>query len=201
MAETTLSALERNEFGKGAARRTRRAGLVPAVMHSHGEEPIHISLPGHATYLALRQANAVLDIELGGKSTLTIAREIQRHPVTDVLEHVDLMIVKKGEKIEADIPVRIEGEPKVGLALLDMQELRVRAEALNLPDHIAVSVDGLMDGATVTVGDLELPEGVEPLADLSTLVVTVTVPRMAEEETAAGEDEASEASDDGEETA
>jgi len=182
VVETQLVAEARTEFGKGAARRTRRAGLVPAVMHSRGEMPIHVSLPGHGTYLALRQANAVLEIELDGKKSLTIAREIQRHPVTDVLEHVDLQVVRRGEKIEADVPMRIEGEPVAGIAILDMQELRVRAEALQVPDHIAVSVDGLTEGDVIRLADLVLPANVEALAEPEAVIVTVTVPRVIEEE-------------------
>ncbi|MDR2347882.1 MAG: 50S ribosomal protein L25/general stress protein Ctc [Bifidobacteriaceae bacterium] len=184
MAETILIAQPRTEFGKGAARRTRRAGLVPAVMHSRKEAPIHISLPGHGTFLALRHANAVLTIDLDGEQTLTVAREVQRNPVTDVLEHVDLQIVKVGEKIEATVPLHIEGEPTSGVALLDTQELAVRAEALAVPEVISISVEGMNDGDTVRVRDLELPAGVEPLDHPDTMLVTVTAQR-AEEPTAA----------------
>jgi large subunit ribosomal protein L25 len=177
MAETILNAQARKEFGKGAARRTRRAGLVPAVMHLRRETPIHISLPGHETYLALRHSNAVLTIDLEGERTLTIAREIQRNAVTDVLEHVDLQIIQAGEKIEAAVRLRIEGEPTSGIAILDIQELPVRAEATNVPEVIVVSVDGLGDGDTVRVANLELPEGVEALLEPETGLVTVTAPR------------------------
>jgi large subunit ribosomal protein L25 len=174
VAETILKASHRTEFGKGAARRTRRAGLIPAVMHLHKEAPIHISLPGHEAFLALRHTNAVLTIELDGQQTLTIAREVQRNPISDTLEHVDLQIVKRGEKVEATVPLRIEGEPVSGLAILDIQELTVRAEATNLPEAITVSVEGLNEGDTVRIADLALPEGVEPLEDLTTNLVTVT---------------------------
>jgi len=201
MAETVLNALTRTEFGKGAARRTRRAGMVPAVIHSRGETPVHVSLPGHGAFLALRHANAVMEIDIDGNKTLTLAREVQRHPVTDVLVHVDLMAIKAGEKIEAGVPIRIEGEPTVGLALLDLQELLVLVEATNIPDYIAVNVDGLVDGATVHVKDLQLPEGVEVVTDLEAAVVNVTVPRMEEEETFVEEGEAVEGEEAAEEAA
>ncbi|MDR2567533.1 MAG: 50S ribosomal protein L25/general stress protein Ctc [Bifidobacteriaceae bacterium] len=174
MAETILKAQARDEFGKGAARRTRRAGLVPAVMHDRAETPIHISLPGHEAFLALRHVNAVLTIELDGKQTLTIAREVQRNPITDVLQHIDLQIIKRGEKIEASVPLHIEGEPTTGLAILDSQELHVRAEATNVPEVISISVDGLSEGDTIKVADLILPEGVEVVAEPDVNVVTIT---------------------------
>jgi large subunit ribosomal protein L25 len=184
MAEIIITAQHRTEFGKGAARRTRRAGLVPAVMQSHKEAPIHVSLPGHDTFLALRRANAVLTIDLDGEQTLAVAREIQRNAVTDVLEHVDLQIVKAGEKIEATVPLHIEGEPTSGVAILDIQELAVRAEAMAVPEVISISVEGLNDGDTIRVGSLVLPEGVEPLEDPNTMLVTVTAQRAEETEIA-----------------
>jgi large subunit ribosomal protein L25 len=183
MAETILKVQARTEFGKGAARRTRRAGLVPAVMHSHGDTPIHISLPGHDAFLALRHVNAVLTIDLDGEQTLTIAREVQRNPLTDVIEHVDLQIVTRGEKIEAAVPLHIEGEPTSGLAILDSQELLVRAEATNVPQVISISVDGLNDGDTIKIANLVLPEGVEAVEDPTTNLVTITSPRSDEPET------------------
>ncbi|MDR2252742.1 MAG: 50S ribosomal protein L25/general stress protein Ctc [Bifidobacteriaceae bacterium] len=180
MAESILNAQLRTEFGKGAARRTRRAGLVPAVMHSHRATPIHISLPGHDAYLALRHSNAVLTIDIDGEQTMTVAREVQRNALTDALEHVDLLIVKRGEKIEATVPLHISGEPNTGVAILDIQELAVRAEATNVPEVIAISVDGLDEGDTIRVGDLDLPSGVEALEDSETALVTVTAPRSDE---------------------
>ncbi|MDR0625652.1 MAG: 50S ribosomal protein L25/general stress protein Ctc [Bifidobacteriaceae bacterium] len=183
MAETILKSQPRDEFGKGAARRTRRAGLIPAVMHARGEEPIHISLPGHDAFLALRHANAVLTIEINGAKTLTIAREIQRNPINDVIEHVDLQIIKRGQKIEAAVPLHIDGEPVTGLAILDSQELQVRAEATEVPEVISISVDGLHDGDTIRIRDLVLPEGVEPLDDPDTNVVTITAPQSEQVET------------------
>ncbi|MDR0594614.1 MAG: 50S ribosomal protein L25/general stress protein Ctc [Bifidobacteriaceae bacterium] len=193
MAETILKSTSRTEFGKGAARRTRRAGLIPAVMHSHSDDPIHISLPGHEAFLALRHVNAVLTIELDGQRTLTIAREVQRNPISDQIEHIDLQIVKRGEKIEANVPLHIEGEPNTGLAILDSQELHVRAEATEVPEVISISVEGLNEGDAVKVADLVLPEGVEALDDPDTNLVSITSAQSAEPE--AQESELSESAD------
>jgi large subunit ribosomal protein L25 len=180
VAEISLEARQRTEFGKGAARRTRRAGLVPAVMHSRKEPPVHISLPAHDAFLALRQSNAVLAIQFDGAETLTVAREIQRNALTDRLEHVDLLIVRRGEKIEATVPLHIEGEPTSGVAILDVQEISVRAEATAVPGVISISVEGLSDGDSIRIENLELPEGVEALEDPRTSLVTVTQPRSEE---------------------
>jgi len=189
VAETIIKAQERTEFGKGAARRTRRAGWVPAVLHSPGELPIHVAMPRHDTFLALRQVNAVIEIDLSGKKTLTIAREVQRHPVNDMLQHVDLMVITRGQKIEVDVPIRIEGEPTAGIAVLLLQELHLMAEATNVPEYIAVSIEGLSEGDTKHVKDLELPEDVEVLEDLAAVVVNVTVERMMEEAVPAEDEE------------
>ncbi|MDR1394298.1 MAG: 50S ribosomal protein L25/general stress protein Ctc [Bifidobacteriaceae bacterium] len=183
MAEIVLKAQLRTEFGKGAARRTRRAGLVPAVMHPHKEAPTHISLPGHEAFLALRHSNAVITIDLDGQQTLTIAREIQRNALTDALEHVDLQVIIRGEKIEVNIPLHIEGETVSGVALLDSQDLAVRAEATQVPEVISVSVEGLVEGDVIRIRDLDLPDTVEPLEDPETAIVTVTAERSEEPET------------------
>jgi large subunit ribosomal protein L25 len=139
-------------------------------------------LPGQGAYLALRHVNAVIEIDLNGVKTLAIARETQRNPITDVLQHVDFMIVKRGEKIEAAVPVRVEGEPTQGIAILDIQELLILAEATSIPDYITVSVEGLMDGDNIHVSGLDLPEGVTAVAEDDPVVVTVTLPRTAEEQ-------------------
>lgn len=177
MADATLTAQDRKEFGKGAARRTRRAGMIPAVIHSHGDDPIHISLPAHATGLALRHANALLEIVTGGGTVLALAREVQRNPVKDHIEHVDLQAVRRGEKIEVEVPVRIDGEPLVGIAILDSQTLRVEVEATQIPEVIIVSVDGLGDGETIRAGDLTLPEGASLVSDPDQIVVSISIPR------------------------
>jgi large subunit ribosomal protein L25 len=184
---TVLPAQTRTEFGKGAARRTRRAGLIPAVIHSHGDTPIHLSLPSHATTLALRHANALLEIEVDGDTTLALVREIQRSAVKDTIEHVDLQAVRRGEQIEVEVPVRIEGEPLVGIAIVDTQTLRVLAEATSLPEQITVSVDGLGEGASVHARDLTLPEGVTLVGEEDHILVSVQIPRAEVEPEAEAE--------------
>ncbi|MDR1426878.1 MAG: 50S ribosomal protein L25/general stress protein Ctc [Bifidobacteriaceae bacterium] len=177
MADATLNAETRIEFGKGAARRTRRAGLVPAVIHDRGADPVHISLPAHATGLALRHANALLEIVLGGNTVLALTREVQRHPFRDYIEHVDLQAVKLGEKIEVEVPVHIDGEPLVGIAILDTQNLRVQAEATNIPEAIVVNVDGLGDGEVIRASQLTLPDGASLVGDDDHIVVSISIPR------------------------
>ena len=183
---THLAAKARTEFGKGAARRTRRASLIPATIHSHKETPVHISLPEHATRMALRTANALLEIDIEGvdELVLALAREVQRNPVRDWILHVDLQAVKAGERIEVEVPLRIEGEPTSGIAILDVQTVRVLAEATSLPELIVVDVEGRMDGELVHARDLPLPEGVELISDPQEMVVTITVQRAEIEETA-----------------
>ncbi|MDR1293840.1 MAG: 50S ribosomal protein L25/general stress protein Ctc [Bifidobacteriaceae bacterium] len=194
MADATLTAQDRTEFGKGAARRTRRAGLIPAVIHGAGD-PIHISLPGHATTLALRHANALMEITVGADMVLTLAREIQRNPVRDTIEHLDLRAVRRGQKIEVDVPVHIHGEPLVGIAILDTQNLRIEVEATAIPGEIVVDVDGLSDGETIRASQVSLPEGVSLVGD-DHIVVSVSVPRSElddeQPEEAGGEGESEE---------
>jgi large subunit ribosomal protein L25 len=194
VADATLTAQDRTEFGKGAARRTRRAGLIPAVIHGAGD-PIHISLPGHATTLALRHANALMEITVGADMVLTLAREIQRNPVRDTIEHLDLRAVRRGQKIEVDVPVHIHGEPLVGIAILDTQNLRIEVEATAIPGEIVVDVDGLSDGETIRASQVSLPEGVSLVGD-DHIVVSVSVPRSElddeQPEEAGGEGESEE---------
>jgi large subunit ribosomal protein L25 len=176
-----LKATIRTEFGKGPARRTRRAGLIPAVIHEPGADVIHISLPGHGTTMALRSANALLELDLDGKEVLALAREIQRNPVKDVIEHVDLQAVKRGQKLQVEVPIHVIGEPLSGVAILDLQQIAIIAEATNLPEHLTVDVNGLTEGDSIHTGQIELPEGVE-LASAGEEVQTVlTVTAIREE--------------------
>jgi large subunit ribosomal protein L25 len=196
VADANLTAQERTEFGKGAARRTRRAGLVPAVIHDRAVEPVHISLPAHATGLALRHANALLEIEVGRKTVLALVREVQRHPFRDYIEHVDLQAVIRGQKIEVEVPVHITGEPLIGIAILDTQNLRIEAEATAIPEAINIDVDGLSDGETVRAGAIVLPEGASLVGDEEQIIVSISLPRSeVEEEPAEEAGEAEEAGD------
>jgi len=170
-----LVATPRTEFGKGAARRARRAGLVPAVLYGHGTEPVHVALPGHETFLALKHANALLEIELDGKVELAIAKDVQRDPVRDTVEHVDLLLVRKGEKVEVEVAVHVVGESAPGtMHLLDLSSLTVSAEATHLPEAIEVDVTDREAGTVVHAGEIALPEGVTLVTDPETPVVTIS---------------------------
>jgi large subunit ribosomal protein L25 len=174
--EVKLTAELRTEFGKGAARRIRRAHKVPAVLYGHGTAPIHISLPGHETLLALRTANALLSIEVNGSSQLALPKQVQRDPLKHTIEHVDLVIVRRGEKVTVDVRVHVEGEAAPDtLIVVDHNSVPVEAEATHIPQQIVVSVQDLPPGTQILARDLQLPAG-SSLVDLDpeTLIVNVT---------------------------
>lgn len=182
MAET-LNVELREEFGKGAARRIRAEHKIPAVLYGHGEAPLHLVLPGHETALAARNANALLDLQLAdGTSHLALIKEIQRHPLHRTLAHLDLIIVRRGEKVEVDIPVTVTGEPTApAISVLDLQALTLSVDALHVPEHVEISVEGKEDGDQVFAGDVTLPEGTELVTDPELLVVAIQIPRVQEE--------------------
>ena len=172
---TAIVAELRTQFGKGAARKIRRAGNVPAVMYGHGTDPVHITLPGHESMLALKHANAVLTLVIDGKEQLALAKDVQRDPIKPIIEHVDLVVVRKGEKVVVDVPVHIEGEPVAGgVAMLEHATLQVQAEAMHIPESIVVSVEGVEIGTQILAADLTLPSGVTLEVDGDALVVNVT---------------------------
>ncbi|GAA4686839.1 large subunit ribosomal protein L25 [Promicromonospora umidemergens] len=190
MAEIKLAAESRTEFGKGAARRIRRDNKIPAVLYGHGDAPVHVTLPGHESMLALRQTNVLLNIDLDGKGQLAVAKDVQRDPVRNVIEHIDLQVVTAGEKITVDISVNIVGESAPGtIHLVEEQTLSVEAEATHLPESVDVSIEGLESGSQILAGEVKLPAGSELLTDPSYVVVLVTEPRGE-----AGDDEESAAS-------
>ena len=174
MPEVKLTAELRTEFGKGAARRIRRAHKVPAVLYGHGTAPIHISLPGHETLLALRTANALLSIEVNGSSQLALPKQVQRDPLKHTIEHVDLVIVRRGEKVTVDVAVHIDGEaaPET-LVVVDHNSVPIEAEATRIPQQIVVSVEGLPPGTQILARDLQLPEGSAVDLEPETLIVNV----------------------------
>lgn len=180
--QLTLEAEQRTEFGKGASRRARASGRIPAVLYGHGTDPLHVLLPGHATTMALKHSNALLTIVVGKISQLAIAKDVQRDPVRQVIEHIDLLIVQKGEKLAVDVPVRLIGESFPGtLHMLEHTTLRVSAEATRLPEYIEVLIEGLVDGDKIHAGDIALPEGVELHMDAEALVVGITHQTRVEE--------------------
>jgi large subunit ribosomal protein L25 len=180
--QITLAAEPRTVFGKGAARRARVAGQIPAVLYGHGEKPVHILLPGHETGMALKHANVLLSIQVAKESKLAVVKDVQRDPVRQIIEHIDLLIVRKGERIAIDVPIRLIGESISGtIHMLEHATLHVAAEATHLPEAVEVSIEGLLDGARIHARDVVLPEGVELLTDPDALVVAITHPTRAEE--------------------
>ena len=181
MPEVKLTAELRTEFGKGAARRLRRAHKVPAVLYGHGTDPVHISLPGHETLLALRTANALLAIDVDGRSQLALPKQVQRDPLRHTIDHVDLVLVRRGEKVTVDIAVQVEGEAGDDtLVVVDHNSLPIEAEATHLPEQIVVSVEGLPAGTQILARDLRLPEGASLGIDPETLIVNITAAPSAE---------------------
>lgn len=182
MSENKIAAVSRTEFGKGAARRTRRAGLVPAVLYGHGTDPVHLSLPAHELALALRVANAVLEISVdGGETQLALAKQVQRHPIRPEIEHLDLVIVRKGEKVTVEVQLVIVGEhPSDGLVILDHQTIALEVEATHIPTDVEIDVTGLAVGDSITAGQLKLPAGAVFSGDPEEVILSVSAPAAAE---------------------
>lgn len=175
MSDNKLVAETRTQFGKGAARKIRRDHKIPAVMYGHGAEPVHITLPGHDTMMALKVANALLTIVIDGKEQLALAKDVQRDAIKPVIEHIDLVIVRKGEKVTVDVPVHVEGEaaPET-VVTVDAQTVQLEVEATNIPENIVVSVEGLEAGTQIKASELDLPAGAVLVVDEDTLVVNIT---------------------------
>ncbi len=192
MPEVKLIAEARTEFGKGAARRIRRADKIPAVLYGHGSDPVHITLPGHDTLLALRTANALLSVVLDGNAQLALPKQVQRDPIKHTIEHVDLVLVSRGEKVTVDVAVVVEGEAGADtLVVVDTNTVTVDAEATHIPTEIVVSVEGLAAGTQILARDLTLPSGSALHLDPDALIVNVTsAPTAAEVEAELAEAEA-----------
>lgn len=185
MADTyDLDVEVRTEFGKGAARRARRDWKIPAVLYGHGADPQHLLLPFTEFAAVLRSGgtNAILSLNINGKKSLAFTKSVSTHPIRPVIEHVDLLVVKKGEKLSVDVPVVVTGEaaPET-IVTQDASTLTVLADALNIPEEFEVSVEGLEAGTQVLASEVTLPAGVELESDPETLVVNVTVAQAAEE--------------------
>lgn len=197
MSESKIAAVSRTEFGKGAARRTRRAGLVPAVLYGHGTEPVHLSLPGHEVLLALRVANAVLEISVdGAKTQLALAKQVQRNPIRGSIEHLDLVIVRKGEKVTVEVPLVVVGDhPSDRMIVMDQQTISLEVEATHIPAGVEIDIAGLEIGETVTAKDLKLPSGAVFPGEPDDLILSVaaTPTQAALDAELAGEGAAEEA--------
>ncbi|MBF6247262.1 50S ribosomal protein L25/general stress protein Ctc [Nocardia elegans] len=194
-----LEASVRTEFGKGAARRTRRAGNVPAVLYGHQSEPQHLSLNAQAFAAILREhgTNAVQNLDIEGKKQLALTKSVVVHPIRRYIEHADLLIVKRGEKVTADVAVTVTGDAAPGtLVTQEATTISIEAEALNLPEAIEVSVEDAEIGTQITAGSIALPQGVTLASDPELLVVNVIAAPAAEpapgEEAAEGEGESAE---------
>ena len=195
--DTKVVAELREQFGKGFARRLRAAGKIPAVIYGHGTDPVHVALPGHQVSLLIRRANALLELEIDGKQQLTLVKDVQKDPVHQIIEHIDLLVVKKGEKIQVDVPVSVVGEPFPGtIANLENTTVTLEVEATHIPQNVEVSVEGLEDGTHITAGELTLPRGATLVTEADTLVVGVALPPAPVEDEAEESEEGAEAEGD-----
>ena len=184
MSEDLIKAEPRTEFGKGAARRIRREDKVPAVIYGHGNDPIHVTLPGHDTMLAIKHggANAVLNIEIDGKVQLALTKQVQADPIKGFLEHIDFVAVRKGEKVTVEVPVHVVGEAAPdALVVTEQNVVSIEAEATHIPETIEVSVEEATVGTQILAAQLVLPSGSTLLTDPETLVVNVIHAPTAEE--------------------
>jgi large subunit ribosomal protein L25 len=185
MSEQKLAAELRTEFGKGYARRARMANLIPAVIYGHGAEPIHITLPAKATTLAVRTPNALLSLDINGEGHLALVKDVQRDPIKQIIEHIDLLTVRKGEKVTVDVPVHVAGETAPGTVHnLELTVVSLEAEATHLPEAVEVSIEGRGAGEHIHASDLVLPKGSVLLTDAEALVVNISEAIEAPEEEA-----------------
>ena len=175
--ENKLSAGKRTSFGKGAARKLRAAGSIPAVIYGHGGEPQHVTLPAHETALLLRKSNVVVTLDIEGSKELVLVKDVQKDPVRQIIEHVDVIVVRKGEKVTVDVSVHVEGDSYPGtIVVVDHNTLSVEAEATHIPTSLTVSVEGLTDGTQIHAGDVTLPSGTTLVTDAGALVLAITTP-------------------------
>ncbi|MEU6855595.1 50S ribosomal protein L25/general stress protein Ctc [Rothia kristinae] len=198
-----ISAEARDDFGKGYARRLRKAGKIPAVIYGHGAEPVHIALPGHETMLAARNPNAVLSVDVDGTNHLTLIKDVQRHAIRPEIYHVDLLTVRRGERVEVEVPVVVEGEVAPGnISTQSESVLLLDVDALDVPEELLVDVTDRQDGEHVTAADVLLPEDVTLVSDPELIVVNVSAEveqDLGEEPETEEEGEESEASEGSEE--
>ena len=194
MSAEKIKAETRTEFGKGAARRIRRENKVPAVLYGHGSDPVHVTLPGHATMMALKHggANALLELDIEGSAQLALTKQVQVDPIRRTLEHIDFVAVRKGEKVTVDVGIHLAGEAvRDSLVVTENTTISLEAEATNIPEWIEVSIEGAEVGTQIHASDLVLPEGSTLLGDPEMLIVNITnAPTEAEVEAELEEAEA-----------
>jgi large subunit ribosomal protein L25 len=191
VSEVRLAAEARTEFGKGAARRTRRAGKIPAVLYGHGSDPKHLALPALEFARVVREhgQNAVLTLEIDSNSELALTKTVTTHPLKNYIEHVDLLLVQRGEKVTVEVPIVLVGEASPGtLITQDLTSVLVDVEALHIPEQFEVSIDGAQGGTSIYARDVRLSEGAELITDPEALVIAINVAPTAEQmDTEAGE--------------
>jgi len=177
MVDNHVAVETRTSFGKGAARKLRASGKIPAVVYGHGADPLHVALPAHETTLIARRANALIELKMTDGEQLVLIKDVQRDPVRQIIEHLDLVIVRKGEKVTVDIAVHVEGEPMSGtMVQMDHSSITVEAEATHIPEYVSVTVDGLEEGSQVHAGELSLPDGSTLVSDPEALILSIQLP-------------------------
>ena len=176
----------RTAFGKGAARKLRAVGKIPAVLYGHGSEPKHLTLNAHDVFMLVRRSNAIFDLDIEGDSQLALVKDIQRNPVLEgsrAIEHLDLVIVTRGEKVVVDVPIHVEGESAPGtITNLELTSLSIEVDAMQIPNNLVVSIDGLEEGAHILAGGIELPGGATLLTDPEALIIGIMVPAAPQED-------------------
>lgn len=179
-ADNHIVAEIRENFGKGYARRLRTAGRIPAVIYGHGTKPQHVSVPSHEVSLLLRKANAILDLTIEGKKQLVLVKDVQKDPVRQIIEHLDLVIVKKGEKVHVEVPIHLEGESFSGtLTVVDVATIKLEVEATHIPERITINIEGAEEGTQIHAKDVALPEGATLMDAPDLLLVNVILPAAA----------------------
>ena len=190
-----LTASVRTETGKGASRRARRDGKIPAVLYGHGADPQHVNLPAREFAAVLRGSgtNAVLTLEIDGTEQLALTKALDIHPIRRNIQHADLLVVRRGEKVRVEVTVAVQGDAAPGtLVTQDANAIEIEAEALSIPEQLTVSVEGAEEGTQITAGQVTLPAGVTLVSDPDMLVVNVVIAPSGEELEAEGAGEAKE---------
>jgi large subunit ribosomal protein L25 len=185
MAEVSIKGTTRTEFGKGASRRARVAGLVPAVIYGHGEKPLHITLPARELGVALKESNVLLNIDIDGKAELTLPKSVVRHPLKQILEHIDLVLVRRGEKVVVSVPVHLEGKHDPdGILETQHNSIEVEAEATAIPKFLTLDIEGMVAGTSKHASDVVLPAGTTLISPANTIIVHLSERSTAVEEVA-----------------